>query len=279
MKKPEWLRIPYIDNENTRYVTELLSELGLNTVCIEANCPNCSECFSNKTATFMILGTVCTRNCAFCNVSSGIPSQVDSDEPRRIAHAVEKLSLKYAVITSVTRDDLSDGGASHFSEVIKAIKETSPDTLVEVLIPDLKDIKVIAAQSPAVISHNIETVKSLYPSVRPEADYITSLNVIGSIKRFNPGICAKSGLMLGFGETKDEILETFSDLLDAGCELLTIGQYLPPGKNNYPVHEYIKPQLFSEYREIALQMGFKHVASAPLVRSSYKAENFLKYKH
>ena len=272
-KKPDWLRIPYIDSEKYSHISDMLKELNLNTVCIEANCPNQSECFSNKTATFMILGNICTRNCTFCNVNSGNPFPVDSDEPRRVAQAIKRLNLKYAVITSVTRDDLPDGGASHFSDVITATAKTSPETLIEVLIPDLKDTKIITEQSPAVISHNIETVKSLYPTVRPEADYTHSLNVLGNIKKQNPAIYSKSGLMLGLGETHDEILKTFNDLLNVGCELLTIGQYLTPSKYNYPVHEYIKPHVFAEYKEIALEKGFKNVASAPLVRSSYNAGN------
>jgi len=270
-KKPEWLRIPYYNNENSSFVTELLNELNINTVCIEADCPNRSECFSNKTATFMVLGTNCTRNCAFCNVCHGLPQNVDENEPSRIAEAVKRLELKYVVITSVTRDDLPDGGAGHYANVIEAIESYSPETIVEVLIPDLSELKIVTDQSPAVISHNIETVESLYSSVRPEADYLRSLNVLSGIKRLDPGIRTKSGMMLGLGESQAEVLKTLEDLLDAGCEFLTIGQYLSPSKNHYPVVEYLDPDRFAVYGEKAKNMGFRYVASAPLVRSSYNA--------
>jgi len=270
--KPEWLQVPYFDNEQSKLVTSVINELNLNTVCIEANCPNRGECFSGQTATFMILGTNCTRNCTFCNVSHGKPQPVDEEEPARIAKAVQKLILRYAVITSVTRDDLSDGGARHFANVVHAIHKASPETVVETLIPDLPEIKVLAEEKPAVISHNIETVKSLYAAVRPEADYSKSLEILYNIKQQNPGILSKSGIMLGLGETHEELLEAFDDLLNAGCELLTIGQYLPPSKKHYPLQAYIEPDVFSEYGEIAKQKGFRYVASAPFVRSSYKAE-------
>ncbi|MCL2820459.1 MAG: lipoyl synthase [Oscillospiraceae bacterium] len=273
--KPEWLRVPYADNENSSYVTELLKELKLNTVCTEASCPNRGECFSNKTATFMILGNICTRKCTFCNVRFGTPDTPDKDEAKRIAAAVLKLQLRYVVITSVTRDDLPDGGAFHFSEVIKAIRKSSPETAVEVLIPDLTGPEVITAKSPAVISHNIETVKSLYETVRPGADYKRSLKVLRTIKEQNPKIYTKSGLMLGLGESENEISEAFDDLLKAGCDFLTIGQYLSPGKNHLPVLKYIEPSEFEKYGKTALETGFKHVESAPLVRSSYFAHRAL----
>ena len=272
IKKPHWLRVPYVDSEKTDYISGIINELNLNTVCIEANCPNTAECFSKKTATFMILGTNCTRNCSFCNVSPGIPTPVDDDEPQRIALAVKKLRLKYVVITSVTRDDLPDRGASHFADVIKEVHKTSPETQVEVLIPDLSELKIITDCSPSVIGHNIETVKSLYPVVRPESDYNRSLNVLKNIKQINPEIMIKSGLMLGLGETEKEILETFDDLLYAGCDFLTIGQYLSPGKDNYPVQKYIEPDIFCKYGETAIKKGFKNAISAPFVRSSYNAE-------
>jgi len=275
MKKPDWLKIPYYYNESSNKMKDLLVELGLNTVCVEANCPNCSECFSNSTATFMIMGTNCTRSCSFCNVRSGEPNAIDINEPERVAKAVRRLSLRYVVITSVTRDDLPDGGAEHFADVIREVKAASPQTRIEVLIPDLQDITVIADESPAVISHNIETVKSLYNDVRPQASYEHSLNVIKSIKHINPLIRAKSGLMLGMGETFDEVLEVFDDLLEAGCDILTIGQYLAPSKQHYPVIEYIHPHKFDKYHEIAKQKGFAFVAAAPLVRSSYNAEKAL----
>jgi len=274
IKKPDWLRVSYVDSEDKEYIEQLLKELDLNTVCIEANCPNCPECFSKKTATFMILGNICTRKCTFCNVRNGTPLLVDKDEPRRIAKAVYTLGLKYVVITSVTRDDLPDGGASHFSDVIKAIQNETPETDIEVLIPDLSNPEAITAALPEVISHNIETVKSLYKDIRPEADYNRSLNLLKEIKQLNPDIYTKSGLMLGLGENKDEILEAFDDLRSTGCDFLTIGQYLSPGKNHYPVREYIEPHVFKEYEKIALKLGFKYTAAAPFVRSSYKAGEF-----
>jgi len=275
IKKPDWLRVPYFETQDSLYITDLLKVLSLNTVCVEANCPNRMECFSNKTATFMILGIYCTRNCSFCNVNYGSPQPVDEDEPTRIAEAVKKLDLKYVVITSVTRDDLFDGGASHFSKVIRTIHDLSPETSVEVLIPDLSDIKIIIDESPAVISHNIETVESLYPDVRPKADYDRSLQVLRSIKEYSSGIYSKSGLMLGLGETHEEILKTFDDLIAAGCDFLTLGQYLSPSKKHYPVFEYINPQDFEKYADIAKSKGFLFVASGPFVRSSYNAVNAL----
>jgi len=272
LKKPDWLRVPYFDNEDSLLVTELIKELNLNTVCIEANCPNRAECFSKKTATFMILGSICTRNCAFCNVSNGTPQPVDKDEPLRVAAAVKQLGLEYVVITSVTRDDLPDGGAAHFAEVIEEIKKISPDTAVEVLIPDLTSLEVIAGKKPEVISHNIETVESLYSAIRPEAGYKRSLNVLRSINDLNKSIRVKSGLMLGLGETREEILKTLDDLLEHNCDILTIGQYLSPSKAHYPVAEYIEPTVFVEYENIAKEKGFRFVKSGPFVRSSYNAE-------
>ena len=275
LKKPDWLRVPYYNNKSSEQVTELIKELNLNTVCAEANCPNQTECFSKKTATFMILGTNCTRKCTFCSVSYGKPEPVDENEPERVAAAVKKLNLRYAVITSVTRDDLQDGGALHFSNVIKAIQKASPETVVEVLIPDLTEITAITEASPAVIGHNIETIEALYPDVRPEADYTRSLKVLKRVKELSTDIYTKSGLMLGLGESRDEILKTFDDLLDAGCNFLTLGQYLSPSKKHYPVKEYVEPKLFDEYKRVAEEKGFSYVASAPLVRSSYKAEEAL----
>lgn len=275
IKKPDWLRVPYYSDQSSSYITEMLDEMNLNTVCVEASCPNRSECFSNKTATFMVLGTNCTRKCMFCNVSFGIPQPIDRDEPSRIARAVKKLNLSYVVITSVTRDDLPDGGADHFANVIQAVHELSPKTAIEVLIPDLSDIIGIVNKSPNVVSHNIETVKSLYEKVRPAADYFRSLSLIKKVKSLDANIRTKSGIMLGLGETRDEVLKTLDDLLEAECEFLTIGQYLAPSKNHYPVSEYIEPQVFTEYADIAYKKGFIFVASAPFVRSSYHADKAL----
>jgi len=269
--KPDWLRIPYNENANNLFVNELLSELNINTVCDEADCPNRSECYSKKTATFMIMGTVCTRRCTFCNVRFGSPKPPDENEPERIAVAVRKLDLKYVVITSVTRDDLPDGGASKFADVVLSIRNHSPGTGVEILIPDLSDLTDIINVRPSVISHNIETVKSLYPFIRPEANYERSLSVLKNVKKADPNIHTKSGLMLGLGETQNEVIKVFENLLQVGCDFLTIGQYLSPSKKHFPVREYIDPQVFDEYGKTAKKMGFRHVVSAPLVRSSYNA--------
>lgn len=280
-KKPEWLRKKFIMNPNVAVVEGVLGELGLNTVCREALCPNCRECFTAGTATFIMMGTNCTRNCSFCNVRNGPPQPLDPNEPSRVALAVAELGLRYAVITSVTRDDLPDGGAAHFAEVIRAVGDASPQTAVEVLIPDFQGdeaaLSVVAAANPAVISHNIETVAPLYPEVRPQADYRRSLKLLENIKRANPRVRSKSGVMLGLGETRGQLLELFDDLRDAGCELLTIGQYLAPSGNHHPVVEYVHPDMFNEYGEIAQRKGFRCVASAPFVRSSYRAGEALRH--
>jgi len=274
-KKPEWLRIPFAENPNRKLVEEILKKLNLNTVCHEANCPNYIECFSCKTATFMILGTNCTRDCRFCNVSNGPPQPVDPHEPEMIAQAVKELGLEYAVITSVTRDDLNDGGAEHFARVIRAIKKTSPTAAVEVLIPDLggnvEALKIITDSLPDVISHNMETVAPLYQQVRPQAQYQRSLDVLENIKKLNPKIRSKTGIMLGLGEAEEEVFMLFDDLRSVGCELLTIGQYLAPSKEHFPIQEYIHPDQFEQYGEAARRKGFDFVASAPFVRSSYRA--------
>ncbi|MDD4844676.1 MAG: lipoyl synthase [Anaerotignum sp.] len=279
LEKPEWLKRTFRDNSNLNYVREMLSELHLNTICDEAMCPNYVECFSKKTATFMILGVNCTRNCRFCNVTNREPQKVDVDEPNRVAEAVSKLGLKYVVITSVTRDDLPDGGAAHFAATIRAIHKSCPDTAVEVLIPDFQGnqeaLKIVADASPEVISHNIETVKSLYDQVRPQAIYERSLEVLKNIKLFAPSIRSKTGIMLGLGEKDTQVYEVMEDLRAVGCEFLTIGQYLAPSMEHYPVQEYITPEQFDRYGEIAKEKGFAFVASAPFVRSSYNAAEAL----
>ncbi|MHC1719665.1 MAG: lipoyl synthase [Clostridiaceae bacterium] len=278
-KKPEWLKITYRDTPNRKLVEELLSKLSLNTVCREANCPNYLECFNRKTATFMILGRNCTRNCRFCNVTPAKPEKVDPNEPENVAKAVAQLGLKYTVITSVTRDDLTDGGADHFAQVINWIRKLNPDTAVEVLIPDLKGdieaLKIVAHSSPAVISHNIETVPRLYSEVRPQAIYERSLEVIKNIKLLDPSIHSKTGIMLGLGEKKEEVVKVFEDLRAVGCEILTIGQYLSPSKDHHPVIEYVHPDIFKEYKDTALSMGFSYVTSGPYVRSSYHADEVM----
>jgi len=275
LRKPDWLRIRYSNTANRVAVEGILEKLNLNTVCAEAHCPNYMECFSRNTATFMIMGTNCTRNCRFCNVAFEQPQQLDAKEPGNIAQAVKELKLKYVVITSVTRDDLPDGGAGHFAHVIQAIKHIAPETAIEVLIPDLQGniaaLKIITDASPAVISHNMETVTSLYTTVRPQAEYKRSLNLIKHIKLLHPNIHSKSGIMVGLGETKEQVHALFDDLREVGCEFLTIGQYLAPSKQHIPIYEYIEPAQFEAYGQVARQKGFDFVASAPLVRSSYHA--------
>ena len=273
--KPEWLRIRHTQNSNREAVEELLRSLNLNTVCSEANCPNYVKCFSKKTATFMIMGTNCTRNCRFCNVNNDTPQHLNAEEPKNVARAVKELGLKYVVVTSVTRDDLPDGGAGHFVKVIHSIRQDAPDTLIEVLIPDfmgdINGLNAVTDAYPDVISHNVETVKSLYSKVRPQAGYRRSLDLIKNIKLLNPAIRSKSGIMVGLGETEDQVYELFSDLLEVNCDFLTIGQYLSPSKSHIPVGEYIEPVQFEKYGATAREMGFHFVASAPLVRSSFDA--------
>ena len=278
-EKPSWLKTRYSSSPNRQYVEELLDKLQLNTVCEQANCPNYGECFSKKTATFMILGTNCTRNCRFCGVQNADPTPVDPDEPERVAQAVKELGLGYVVITSVTRDDLPDGGAGHFASVIAALRRAAPNTAVEVLIPDFMGsagaLKLVIDAAPDVICHNMETVPALYPQVRPGADYARSLAIFTQIKAENPAIFTKSGIMLGLGETREQVEALLSDLRQAGCESLTIGQYMSPTKCSYPVSEYITPEQFEQYGQAALAKGFAFVASAPLVRSSYRAGDAL----
>ena len=274
-QKPEWLRVRCAYGPEQKAVEEILKRLGLNTVCREASCPNKAECYSRKTATFLVLGTRCTRGCRFCDVSQGVPMAVDSGEPWRVAMAVRELGLTYVVITSVTRDDLPDGGAAHFAEVICEIQRISPQTAVEVLIPDLMGdmdaLKVITNARPNVISHNLETVPALYPDVRPHAEYDRSLAVIRGVKELNRGIHSKSGIMLGLGESDGQVYKLMDDLRAARCDFLTIGQYLPPSCRHVPLQEYLQPSRFEEYGKVARDKGFAFVASAPLVRSSYHA--------
>jgi len=277
MKKtiPQWIKKKVRVNENYQYVKDILKELNLHTVCESASCPNIYECFSRKYATFMILGSTCTRNCKFCGVSNGKPEPIDKKEPEKIAAGVKKLSLKYAVITSVTRDDLPDGGANHFAEVTKKIKEVNAEkTKIELLIPDFhgekSNLNIVFKSNPDVISHNVETVPSFYHFVRPEANYSISLKVLDEIKK--AGFPSKSGFMLGLGEKKEEITKIMEDLRKINCDFLVIGQYLQPSKNAFPVKEYIKPEIFEEYKEIGKKMGFKKVFAGTFFRSSYMAE-------
>ena len=275
-RKPDWLKVKLRSGTGRAQVENLLGKLSLNTVCQEANCPNLMECYCRKTATFMILGKICTRNCTFCNVIKGNAESVDPDEPLRIAEAVSELELKHVVITSVTRDDLEDGGAEQFARVIEQIKKLDSRVTIEVLIPDLKGsrsaLSRIVEAKPNVISHNIETVERLYHEVRPMASYHKTLELLNNIKGMNDGVFSKSGIMVGLGEKKEEVIKTFQDLRLAGCSILTVGQYLAPTRQHHPVAEYIHPDVFEEYKTIALEMGFQFVASGPLVRSSYRAE-------
>jgi len=272
---PDWFKQRMPRAGEISDVSSVLVDLKLNTVCQSAICPNMCQCFARKTATFMIMGSICTRNCTFCAIAKGKPSELEADEPERIAAAVGRLSLKYVVITSVTRDDLSDGGAAHFAKTIEAIHSACPETLVEVLVPDFQGLssalETVADARPAVINHNIETVPRLYKEVRPLANYHRSLDLISKIKEIDSRIVTKSGIMLGLGETREEVLEAMKDLRFSGCNLLTLGQYLAPSSQHHPVVSYVTPDEFSSYVRPGLDMGFSGVASAPLVRSSYRA--------
>lgn len=275
-RKPEWLKIRITDPAKRAKVTDLLNRLNLHTVCEEANCPNQMECFGRGTATFMILGSVCTRCCAFCAVTKGKPQPVDPGEPASVGEAVKSLNLRHAVITTVTRDDLPDGGAGQFAAVIRSIRTRSPQTTVEVLISDLRGdwdaLKIIADAGPEILGHNVETVPRLYPEVRPKAVYARSLELLSRAKEFNPDVLTKSSVMVGLGEGHGEVLEVFEDLRKAGCDILTVGQYLAPSARHHAVAEYVTPDEFARYEEEADRMGFRFVASGPLVRSSYRAE-------
>lgn len=273
---PKWLRNKDPLQKGMLATRNMLKNLELNTVCQSARCPNIGECFSKKTATFMILGQYCTRNCRFCSVTHHRPEAVEPEEAVRVAEAVEKLKLKHAVITSVTRDDLEDGGAEQFVRVINAIRERRPEVSVEVLTPDFNNdqaaLEKIIKARPEIFNHNVETVPSLYEKVRPQADYQQSLAVLNKVAASDPDILIKSGMMLGLGESEEELNAVWKDLLQAGVEILTMGQYLQPTNENIEVAEYIRPEKFEELKEKALTLGFKSVSSGPHVRSSYLAE-------
>lgn len=276
--KPSWLKKGLPRGGDYQRVKRLLSSAGLNTVCQEANCPNMFECFAKDTSTFMILGSVCSRNCRFCNVVPGSPLPPDPEEPMRVARASFDLKLKYIVVTSVTRDDLKDGGASHFARTIHEIKTTLPDDpKVEVLIPDFKGnleaLKTVVYANPDVLNHNIETVPQLYPMVRPEAGYQQSLDLLKNVKLINASMPVKSGIMVGLGETLCEIEQTLKDLFDHDCDILTIGQYLQPTTSHLQVEKYYSPEEFKVLEKKARQIGFKKVAAGPFVRSSYQAQD------
>ncbi|SCZ78441.1 lipoyl synthase [Acidaminobacter hydrogenoformans] len=275
MRKPEWLKIKKGEMRDIREVERMLAANQLHTVCREANCPNRMECYGNKTATFLIMGPNCTRGCRFCNVTKEAPLCLDPEEPAHVAKAVVELGLKHAVVTSVTRDDLEDGGAAHFVAVIRAIREASPGTSVEVLIPDLRGnwaaLEVIMNERPDILNHNVETIERLYPEIRPEAEYSRSLELLQRAKAMQPDILTKSGLMLGLGETEEEVLKLLKDLRAHEVDLVTIGQYLPPSAAHYQVKEYVHPEVFEALAEKGMAMGFQDVSSGPLVRSSYNA--------
>ena len=274
-KKPSWIRVK-ISNSNVFAETKkIIKDKNLVTVCEEAGCPNISECWSKKHATFMILGDTCTRACAFCNVKTGIPNKVDLEEPQKIANSVKELNLNHVVITSVDRDDLEDGGALHFANVVTSIKSLNSNTTVEILTPDFlrkKDsYKIVVDSNPDVFNHNLETVPSLYLKVRPGSRYFQSLNLLANVKIHNPEIFTKSGLMVGLGETKDELCQVMDDLRCANVDFITIGQYLQPTPQHYPIKKFITPDEFETYKEIAYSKGFLMASSSPLTRSSYHA--------
>lgn len=274
--KPGWLKRRLPAGEAFGQVEALIRRGRLHTVCQAAKCPNIWECFSDRTATFLILGGRCTRSCAFCAVDSGRPEPLDPEEPGRVAEAAAAMGLAYVVVTSVTRDDLPDGGASHFAALIRAVRERIPGVRIEVLIPDFQGdaaaLAAVVAARPDVVNHNIETVPRLYPRVRPQADYRRSLELLAAVGRLDPAIPAKSGLMLGLGEEADEVRAALSDLRAAGCRILTLGQYLQPSEAHLPVERYVPPEEFAAWRAEALALGFAEVASGPFVRSSYHAK-------
>lgn len=275
--KPEWLKIKLPRGFKTRQVVGLLNEKGLHTICSSGMCPNRGECWGAGTATFMIGGNICTRNCKFCNVQTGRPLPIDKSEISGIVASVKSLNLKHVVITSVDRDDLEDCGANHWADLIRTLKQECPGVTMEVLIPDFKGRKdlldIVIKEKPDIISHNLETVRRLTPDVRTFATYDNSLSVLKYLSE--KGVRTKSGIMLGLGETLEEIIQTMDDLLDVGCEIMTIGQYLQPTKNHYQVREYIHPDQFALYGKIGKEKGFRHIESAPMVRSSYHAEKHI----
>jgi len=273
-KRPGWLKVKLPTGDNYTDVKNLMRKQNLHTVCEEARCPNIAECWNHRSATFMILGDTCTRSCGFCNIKVGMPNELDFDEPRRVAESVKELNLRHVVITSVNRDELADGGASIFAETIRLIRERIPETTIEILIPDFRGIEeaflTIMKNPPDILNHNLETVPRLYHVVRPQAKYSRSLKVIKWFK--DRYLKTKSGIMVGIGEKPEEVLSLMNDLLEHGCDILTIGQYLQPTKNHLPVDRFVTPEEFNMYKEEGLKIGFKIVESSPLVRSSYHAD-------
>ena len=282
-KKPNWIKTKIVDTKNYFATKEIINKKKLHTVCQEASCPNISECWSKKHATFLIMGDICTRACSFCNVTTGKPNSLDLLEPIKIAYATKELNLKHVVITSVDRDDLEDGGANHFAKVILETKKINKNTTIEVLTPDFlrkgDSYKHVVNANPDVFNHNIETVPSLYRKVRPGSRYFSSIDLLKSVKEMNKSIFTKSGIMLGLGESKDEVIQVMDDLLVAKVDFFTIGQYLQPTTKHFPLKRYVHPDEFRELKEIALSKGFLIVASSPLTRSSYHAdEDFAEMK-
>ncbi len=274
-RRPKNFRLSPINAPAIEEMTKLMRGLSLHTVCESAHCPNRADCFSKSTATFMILGNTCTRNCTFCAVAKGEPQEVDPAEPNNVVAAIKRLGIKYAVITSVTRDDLPDGGAFHFAEVVKKIQGYDASILIEVLVPDFKGsssaLKTVTDALPSVLNHNVETVPRLYPEVRPEADFERSVRLLRNVKAIDNAIVTKSGIMLGLGESHEEVRQVMADLREAECDILTIGQYLSPSLKHHPIVRYVLEEEFAEYEETGKGMGFEAVISGPLVRSSYHA--------
>ena len=274
---PDWIRVRVTEGENFKDLKQMVRSGRLHTVCEEARCPNIFDCWNRRTATFMILGDVCTRACRFCAVTSGRPTELDLGEPLRVAGSVAELGLKHAVITSVDRDDLRDGGAGIFARTITAIRRRSPGTTIEVLTPDfqgnLESVETVVAAGPDIFNHNTETVPRLYARIRPKAVYANSLALLRHVKALAPHMVTKSGLMVGLGETADEVRTAMADLRVAACDTLTIGQYLQPTRTHLPVVEYVAPEMFAEYAKVGRELGFRHVAAGPFVRSSYHAED------
>lgn len=277
IKKPKWLRVKLPTGENYRKVRSLVDEHKLHTICESGSCPNMGECWGEGTATFMILGNICTRSCGFCAVKTGRPEEVDNFEPGKVAHSVKTMGIKHAVVTSVDRDDLKDGGSEIWVQTVKAIRHQSPGTTMETLIPDFagnwENLQRIIDVAPEIVSHNLETVRRLTKQVRIQAKYDRSLEVLFRLKK--GGMRTKSGIMLGLGETDEEILETMEDLRSVQVDILTLGQYLQPTSKHLPIAEFVTPERFDRYREIGMRMGFRYVESGPLVRSSYHAEKHL----
>jgi len=276
-KKPKWLKVKLPTGENYKKVRALVSEHKLHTICESGSCPNMGECWGEGTATFMILGNICTRSCGFCNVQTGRPEEVDVYEPGRVAQSVKLMGVKHAVITSVDRDDLKDGGSDIWAQTIRAVRQQSPGTTMETLIPDFagkwENLQTLIDVAPEIVSHNLETVRRLTKQVRIQAKYDRSLEVLFRLNK--GGMRTKSGIMLGLGETSEEVVETMQDLRSVNVDILTIGQYLQPSPKHLPVEEFITPEKFEEYRILGLEMGFRYVESGPLVRSSYHAEKHL----